>query len=145
MPLMSIGFFGALILTGLAHRFGWPAIPLPLEIGGLILSSLGYVLLNTAILQNAYASKLLDINQDQVLVDTGLYGVIRHPLYAGGILMILFLPIALGCWWALIPAGLAASTLVIRIQYEEEMLLAGMEGYEDYQARVKYKIIPKVY
>jgi protein-S-isoprenylcysteine O-methyltransferase Ste14 len=98
-----------------------------------------------ALLQNAYASKLLDINQDQQLVDTGLYGVIRHPVYAGGIVMMFFIPVALGFWWALIPAALACGTMVLRIKYEEEMLVAGMEGYLEYQERVQYKLIPGVY
>ena len=65
MSIMGVSFFGALILPGLAHRFGWPTISLPIEILGLFISSLGYVLFNVAILQNAYASKLLDINQGQ--------------------------------------------------------------------------------
>ncbi len=144
-PLMGVTFFSALILPGLAHRFGWGRIPLPIEIAGLILSNLGYVIFNVALLQNAYASKLLDINQDQKLVDTGLYGVIRHPVYAGGIVMMFFIPVALGFWWALIPAALAGGSMVLRIHFEEEMLLAGMEGYAEYRERVKYKLIPGVY
>ena len=126
MPIMGVAFFGAMILPGLAHRFGWPAISLPIEIIGLVLSNLGYVLFNIAIFQNAYASKLLDINQGQQLVDSGLYGVVRHPLYSGGIVMMLFIPIALGYWLALIPAAVAAGSLVLRIKFEEEMLVAGM-------------------
>lgn len=145
MPIMGISFFAAMILPGLAHRYGWGSIPLPIEIGGLILSNFGYILFNTALLQNAYASKLLDINQGQQLVDTGLYGKVRHPVYTGGILMMFFVPIALGFWWALIPAAVACGSLVARIKYEEEMLVVGMEGYEDYQNRVKYKLIPGIH
>ena len=117
-----------MILPGLAHRFGWSTMPFPIEIIGLVISNLGYVLFNAAMLQNAYASKLLDINQDQKLVDTGLYGMVRHPLYAGGIVMIVFIPVALGFLWALIPAALSAGSLVLRIKYEEDMLVAGMDG-----------------
>ena len=111
----------------------------------LVLSNAGLIVMDIAILQNSFASKLLDVNKDQVLVDTGLYAHVRHPLYAGGILMILTLPIALGSWWGLIPAAAAALTLVARIPPEEEMLLQGMEGYEEYRARVKYRLIPKIY
>ena len=145
MPIMSVGFFGALIVPGLAHRFGWPSIPIAVEIAGLVLSNVGLIIMNVAILQNSYASKLLDINKDQVLVDTGLYSQVRHPLYAGVSLMILTLPIALGSWWGLIPAALAVLTLTARIQSEEEMLIKGMDGYVEYKARVRYKLIPKVY
>ncbi|NDJ54644.1 MAG: isoprenylcysteine carboxylmethyltransferase family protein, partial [Chloroflexi bacterium] len=70
---------------------------------------------------------------------------VRHPLYAGGVVMILFLPIALGSLWGLIPAVLAALTLVARIEFEEAMLIEGMAGYEDYRQRVKYKLVPGIY
>jgi protein-S-isoprenylcysteine O-methyltransferase Ste14 len=101
--------------------------------------------MNMAMLQNAFASKLLDINQDQQLIDSGLYARIRHPLYTGAILWLLSTPVALGSWWALIPAAIAVISILLRIRYEEEMLVEGMEGYADYQRRVKHKIIPGVY
>ena len=145
MPLMSIGFFGALILPAVAHRYGWPTLPLWLEFVGILLTNLGAGLMNIAMLQNAYASKLLDIKQEQVLIDTGLYGRVRHPLYSGAVLLVFALPIALGSLWALIPAAIAALTLVMRIKFEEDMLVKGMEGYVDYQKRVKYKLIPWIY
>jgi protein-S-isoprenylcysteine O-methyltransferase Ste14 len=144
-PLISIGFFGAMILSSLGHRYGWYTLPLWVSVGGAVIMNAGMVVLNIATLQNSYASKLLDINQDQVLVDTGLYARVRHPLYAGGILMIMSMPIVLGSLWGLIPALLGAMTLVVRIEFEEDMLLKGMEGYDDYRARVKYKLIPKLY
>jgi protein-S-isoprenylcysteine O-methyltransferase Ste14 len=116
-----------------------------LEIAGLVLSDAGVTLMLVAMLQNAYASKILDINKGQALIDTGLYGRIRHPLYAGASLMILALPIALGDWWGLIPAMVAALSLVVRIEFEEEMLIKGMDGYPEYQERVRYKLIPGIY
>ena len=145
IPIMSVGFFGALIVPGLGHRFGWSTIPLALEIAGLVLSNVGLIIMNIAILQNSFASKLLDINKDQVLIDTGLYAHVRHPLYAGALLMILTIPIALGSWWGLIPAAVAVLALVARIKSEEEMLIKGMDGYRKYQTRVRYKLIPKLY
>ncbi len=80
-----------------------------------------------------------------MLVDTGMYAHVRHPLYAGAIIMALFIPVALGSLWGLIPALLAVIVIVIRIEFEEEMLITGMEGYENYQSRVKYKLIPRIY
>ena len=145
LPIMGVGFVGALIVPGLAHRFGWLSIPIALEIAGLVLSNAGLIIVNIAILQNSFASKLLDINKDQVLIDTGLYAHVRHPLYAGALLMILTIPIALGSWWGLIPAAVAVLALVVRITSEEEMLIKGMDGYEEYQTRVKYKLIPGIY
>jgi protein-S-isoprenylcysteine O-methyltransferase Ste14 len=145
MPFMGVGFFGAFILPGLAHRYGWSSISLPLEIAGLVLTNVGLIIMNVAILQNSYASKLLDINQGQVLVDTGLYAQVRHPLYAGATLMVLTIPIALGSWLGLPPAVIAILSLIVRIKYEEDMLVKGMEGYVEYQSRVKYKLFPGIY
>jgi protein-S-isoprenylcysteine O-methyltransferase Ste14 len=144
-PIMTVGFFGALILPGLAHRWGWTAIPLPIELVGLVLMNLGLVVMNLAILQNPFASKFLDINEDQYLVDSGLYAKVRHPLYAGVIILVLGIPSALGSWWAFIPAIFGALTFLVRIKYEEEMLVKGMAGYQAYQERVKYKLFPGVY
>jgi protein-S-isoprenylcysteine O-methyltransferase Ste14 len=145
MPVMSIGFFGAMIWPALEHRWGWHGLPFGVELIAAALMGLGAALLMLAMYQNAHASKILDINQDQTLIDTGMYGKVRHPLYSGAILMILPLPIALGSLWGLIPALIGALTLVMRIKYEEEMLLKGMDGYADYQQRVKWKLIPGIY
>lgn len=144
-PIGGISFFGYLILAALSHRYGWHDLPLWLEILFLVIANLGLTLMNIAQLQNAFASKLLDINQDQRLIDTGLYSKVRHPLYAGAVIWILALPIALGSWWALIPAVITAGVLIVRIKFEEQMLVVGMEGYEDYRERVKYKLLPGIY
>lgn len=144
-PLMAIGFFGAMIISALGYRFGWYTLPFPVAVFGVIGFNIGVIIMNIAMLQNSYASKILDINQGQVLVDTGLYAHVRHPLYAGAITMGLFIPIALGSLWGLLPAILSALALILRIKFEEEMLLKGMDGYAEYQERVKDKIIPGIY
>jgi protein-S-isoprenylcysteine O-methyltransferase Ste14 len=144
-PIMGLGFFTALILSSLAHRWGWPSLPLVLESLGLIAANIGLAVMNAAMLQNPFASKLLDINKDQYLVDTGLYAWVRHPLYAGGIMIFIAIPVALGCMWAMIPAIVAVMTLVVRIEFEEDMLQKGMDGYDQYRERVRYKLMPWVY
>ena len=145
MPLLSIGFIGALILPIFDYRNQWSSIPFTMEIIGLVFFNIGLVIMDIAMVQNAYASKLLDINKDQKLIDTGLYSHVRHPLYSGAVLMILGLPIALGSWISLIPAAIAVLAILIRIKFEEEMLIKGMDGYIEYRTRVKYKLIPKIY
>ena len=145
MISLSIGFIGAMILPAFDYRYQWTPIPFAVEIIGLIVVNIGLIILNIAMLQNAFASKLLDINKDQKLIDTGLYSHVRHPLYSGAIIMILGLPIALGSWISLIPAAIAVLSLLIRIKFEEDMLIKGMDGYEEYRTRVKYKILPKIY
>jgi len=144
-PMMAVGFFGSMILAALSHRWGWYELPLPIILIAAVFMNIGVVILNLATFQNSFASKVLDIRQEQVLVDTGMYAQVRHPLYAGAILMAFFIPLALGSFWGLIPALLAVTALVIRIEFEEEMLIKGMEGYADYQQRVKYKLIPGIY
>jgi len=145
MPLLSIGFIGAIVLPPFDYRFQWTIIPFYVEIIGLVILNFGLVIMDFAMVQNAYASKILDINKGQKLIDTGLYGHVRHPLYTGAILMILGLPVALGSWISLMPAAIGVIASIIRIKFEEKMLIQGMNGYQDYQTRVKYKLIPKIY
>jgi protein-S-isoprenylcysteine O-methyltransferase Ste14 len=145
MPLLSIGFIGAFILPTFDYRYQWATIPFMVELIALIILNGGLIIMDIAMVQNAYASKLLDINKDQKLIDTGLYGHVRHPLYSGAVLLILGLPIALGSWISLIPATVGVLALLIRTKFEEEMLIKGMDGYDEYRTRVKYKIIPKIY
>lgn len=144
-PLLGIGMFGSVVVAGLGYRWGWYMLPLWATLMGTVLMHIGVYILNLATIQNAFASKLLDINKGQVLIDTGLYAHVRHPLYSGGILMALFMPVALGSLWGMLFALLGAWAMVYRIPFEEEMLLKGMDGYEAYRERVKYKLIPGVY
>jgi len=145
MPLLSIGFIGALILPPFDYRFHWSTIPFMVEILGLAIMNIGLIIMGIAMVQNAYASKILDIDKGQKIIDTGLYGHVRHPLYSGAILMILGLPIALRSWISLIPAVFGILALIFRIKFEEVMLIKGMDGYDEYRTRVKYKILPKIY
>jgi len=145
LPVMGIGLLLTFALVIYDYNTKWTPIIFFVEIIGLVIFNIGLTIMNIAQLQNAYASKILDINKGQKLIDTGLYAHVRHPLYFGSILWMLSLPISLGSWVSLIPAILAVIPLIIRIKYEEEMLIKGMEGYEDYKTRVKYKLIPKIY
>ncbi len=145
LPILAIGFIGAFLLPVFDYRNQWSTIPFTVEIIGLVVTNIGLIIMDIAMVQNAYASKLLDINKDQKLIDTGLYSHVRHPLYLGAVLMILGIPIALGSWISLIPAAIGVLTIIIRIKFEEEMLIKGMDGYIEYRTRVKYKIIPKIY
>ena len=145
LPLMGIGFFLTFVLIIFDYNTQWTTVPFVVEIIGLVLANIGLSIMSLAQVQNAYASKLLDINKDQKLIDTGLYAHVRHPLYSGITFWILFAPISLGSWISLIPALLAIFPIIIRIKFEEDMLINGLDGYEDYRTRVKYKLIPKIY
>jgi len=145
LPILAIGFVGTFILPAFDYRYQWSSIYFIVEIISLGVTNIGLIIMDIAMVQNAYASKLLDINKDQKLIDTGLYSHVRHPLYSGAALMMLGLPIALGSWISLIPAIIGVISLIIRIKFEEEMLIKGMDGYDEYRTRVKYKLIPKIY
>jgi protein-S-isoprenylcysteine O-methyltransferase Ste14 len=145
IPFIGVGFLGALFLPAFDHRFNWSSIPFMAEMIGLACTNVGMIIMDVAMIQNAFASKLLDINKGQSLIDTGMYAHVRHPLYSGAVLMILGLPIALGSWWGLVPAVAAVLSLIVRIHFEEDMLVKGMSGYADYQDRVKYKLMPGIY
>ena len=145
LPIMGIGLLFTFALIIYDYNTNWTPIPFVVEIIGLVIFNIGLTIMNIAQLQNAYASKILDINKEQKLIDTGLYAHVRHPLYSGSILWMLSLPICLGSWVSLIPAVFAIIPVIIRIKFEEEMLIEGMDGYEDYKTRVKFKLIPKIY
>ncbi len=145
MPVMGVAFYAALILPGMSRRFAWESLPLWISIVGLVIINIGVWIMNLAMLENAHTSKILDINQDQVLIDTGPYARVRHPLYAGGVLMAIALPITLGSFISIIPALISALMLLIRIPFEEDMLVKGVEGYAAYRERVKYTLFPGIY
>jgi protein-S-isoprenylcysteine O-methyltransferase Ste14 len=148
LPFLLVSFLLTLITSGFNERYGWISIPLsldiPFKIIGFIVSIIGMIILCEAQLQNSFASAILDINEDQKLIDTGLYAHVRHPYYSGGVLWVLGTPFALGYWIALVPAIITIGLFVLRIKYEEDMLVKEMDGYEEYRTRVKYKLFPKI-
>jgi protein-S-isoprenylcysteine O-methyltransferase Ste14 len=151
MPLIAIGFTGAFVYPAIEKRFegSWGIYPFPIpwwaEIIGLVVMMAGFIFVMTAQIQNAYASKILDINKDQKLIDTGLYSKIRHPLYSGAIFWVIGTPLALGSLIALAGSILVIISLLIRIKPEEDMLVKGMNGYKEYRERVKYKLFPGIF
>jgi protein-S-isoprenylcysteine O-methyltransferase Ste14 len=147
LPLLGISGIGAFYLPAFSHRlnWAWDSIPLYAEILGLVICVSGMIIIFISLHQNAYASKILDINKEQKIIDTGIYGKIRHPVYTGYATLFLGTPIVLGSWVSVSFSILSLIILVIRIKFEEDMLIAGMEGYEEYRERVKYKLIPGIY
>ncbi|MHA1915228.1 MAG: methyltransferase family protein [Promethearchaeota archaeon] len=146
LPIFGITFILMFVISDLDHRLDWSkAFPFWLEVIGFAIMGIGFYIIHLSTLQNAYASKVLDIREGQQLIDTGLYAHIRHPLYSGALGMIVGIPLGLGSWWAILPAVISILGLIYRIKFEEEMLITGLEGYNEYRERVKYKLIPKIY
>ena len=135
-------FIGGFVLCGLDHRFGWSSVPMWLTIVAATLFLVGYGLYAEVMRENAYLSRTVELQEGQQLIDTGLYGIVRHPMYTATILMFLSLPLILGSLWALAVFAIYPVLMVLRIRNEEQVLSAGLAGYTDYQQRVPYRLFP---
>ncbi len=130
------------ILPGLDYRFKWSQVPIWLVALSWIMVSLGYSLSLYVMLQNSYASRVIEVQEKQRLIDTGFYAFVRHPMYLVIIPIYIFSPLLLGSFIALIPGVLFPFTLILRIKNEEKVLLEGLDGYLAYTKKVRYRLIP---
>ena len=148
-PLMALSVvFPLVIVAGLDHRRGWsPEFPLWLIVHGFILISLGYAFAMWAFIENRFFSSMVRIQTDRghVVCDSGPYRIVRHPGYAGNILPLLGIVLALGSVWTLIPAMAALIITVIRTTLEDRTLQDELPGYRDYARRVRYRLIPGIF
>ncbi len=148
-PLMAVSIsFPMVIVAGLDHRFNWsPEFPLWLILIGIILISLGYAFASWALAENRFFSGVVRIQTDRghVVCDSGPYQFVRHPGYAGNMLALFGIVLALGSVWTLIPAVLASIITVIRTALEDQTLNEELPGYRDYAQRVRYRLIPAIY
>jgi len=148
-PLMALSVsFPLVIVAGLDHRFGWsPALPLWLVLSGFILVALGYAFAAWALAENRFFSSLVRIQVDRghMVCDTGPYRFVRHPGYAGNLLALPGIVLALNSMWTLIPAAVALIITVIRTALEDRTLHEELPGYRDYALRIRYRLIPGIY
>jgi protein-S-isoprenylcysteine O-methyltransferase Ste14 len=138
-------FVAGFVVAGLDHRFGWSSMPLWVTIAGSVLFLISYGLYAEVMRENAYLSRTIKVEQGQKVVDTGLYGIVRHPMYAVTILLFLMMPIVLGSWYALIAFGGYPALIIVRLKDEEELLSRELAGYEDYKKKVKYRLFPFIW
>jgi protein-S-isoprenylcysteine O-methyltransferase Ste14 len=141
----TILFIAGFVIAGLDHRFNWSRVPLNIALLGDVMVLCGYLIVFLVLTQNAYASAIIEVEKDQRVVSTGLYAIIRHPMYFGAMIMILFTPVALGSLWALIPFAIMPCTIILRLLNEEKLLLKELAGYEEYCKKVRYRLIPYVW
>jgi protein-S-isoprenylcysteine O-methyltransferase Ste14 len=148
-PLMALSVsFPLVIVAGLDHRFGWsPVFPLWLIVLGFLLISLGYAFAAWALIENRFFSSVVRIQVDRghVVCDSGPYRIVRHPGYAGNMLALPGMVLALSSMWTLIPAAVALIIAVIRTVLEDQTLQDELPGYSDYARRVRYRLIPGIY
>jgi protein-S-isoprenylcysteine O-methyltransferase Ste14 len=135
-------FIGGFVVCGLDHRFAWSNVPIWLTIIASVVFLVGYALYAEVLRENAYLSRTIEVQENQQLIDTGLYGIVRHPMYTATLLMFLSMPVVLGSAWALIIFAIYPILIIRRIYNEEQVLAAGLSGYTDYQQRVRWRLVP---
>jgi len=138
-------FLGSFVLAGLDFRFGWTHVPGWMVTAAAILLLASYGMYGKVMRENAYLSRTVEVQEDQKVIDTGLYGVIRHPMYTATIFLFLAMPLVLGSWIAFGVMLLYPIAIVMRIGNEETVLEEGLQGYTEYKKKVKYRLIPFVW
>lgn len=138
-------YFLEFLIPGLDFRFHWSNVPVWTTITANVIVFLGYIFIIIVFKENSYASTIIQVEQEQQVITTGPYAVVRHPMYLGLLLMLLFSPLALGSYWAIIPSLLCIPSLVLRIKSEEEVLLQDLTGYKDYCLKTRYRLIPSIW
>lgn len=133
------------LLPGFDFRCHWSAVPVGMVIIADVMVLLGYVLIILVFRENSYASTVIQVEQEQQVITTGPYAIVRHPMYTGLLIMMLLTPIALGSYWALLFAVLFIPTTIFRIKKEEEVLLRDLPGYADFLKRTPYRLIPLIW
>ena len=138
---------GILIVAvpGLDHRWHWSNVPISVIVLGFVGFALGYLIVFLVFRENTYTSGIIEIAEGQKVISSGPYALVRHPMYSGANLCFLSMPLALGSWWALIPAMLECVLVGVRAVDEEKFLKANLPGYREYCEQVRYRLIPGVW
>ena len=145
VKLSGLMFAAGFVLAGLGFRFGWYSLPMPASLAGAAVFLLAYGLYAEVLRENTYLSRTIRVQQGQKVVDTGLYGIVRHPMYSATLLLFLSMPLVLGSLYALAVFLAYPFIIAVRIKHEETFLERELEGYSAYKAKVKYRLIPFIW
>lgn len=145
VALSALIFCLGFVLAGLDFRFGWSHMPVWLVAAAAVLQLVSYGLYAEVMRENAYLSRTVEIQEHQKVIDTGLYGVVRHPMYLAVTLLFLTIPLVLGSWPCFVLFLCTPALLVLRIRNEEQVLERGLPGYTEYQQRVRWRLIPFIW
>ena len=143
--LSGLMFLVGFILAGLGYRFNWYILPLPVVIIASVTFIIGYVLYAEVLRENAYLSRTIEVQEGQKVIDTGLYGVVRHPMYSATLILFLSMPLILGSLYSLIVFLSYPFIIAFRIKNEEKFLEKELVGYKEYKQKVKYRLIPFIW
>ena len=145
MVLASVAFIGLIVLPALDRRFGWSDMPPWVAIAGEVVEALSWLAIYFVFRENSYTSSTIETAADQKVISTGPYALVRHPMYATALVMLLGGPIALGSWWGVLGLLVITPALIWRIVDEEKFLAGNLPGYAAYNQRVRYRLIPHVW
>jgi protein-S-isoprenylcysteine O-methyltransferase Ste14 len=134
-----------LVVSALDHRFGWSQVPTAVILAGDVLVAVGLGIAMMVVIQNSYAASTVRVEAEQTVVTTGLYGLVRHPMYVGALIMMIGTPLALDSYWGLVTIVPALLALGYRISDEEKMLKDELVGYREYTQKVHYRLVPGVW
>jgi protein-S-isoprenylcysteine O-methyltransferase Ste14 len=145
MLCTSISFIALLVVPSLDHRFKWSTVPLSGVVAGDVLVAIGFCLIFVVYRENTFTSATIQVAENQKVISTGPYAIVRHPMYAGGALYLLGTPLALGSYWGLVPLAAMMPFLLWRLFDEEHFLARNLQGYAEYQKRVRHRLVPFVW
>ena len=145
VALSGLLLVASFIVAGLDCRFGWSNVSSAIVIIASVVLLVGYALYAEVLRENVYLSRVVEVQEGQRVIDTGLYGIVRHPMYFAVTLLYLSIPLVLGSWWALLVMSPCILLLALRIKNEEKVLHQGLKGYTAYTERVRYRMIPWVW
>jgi protein-S-isoprenylcysteine O-methyltransferase Ste14 len=145
IAVLFICFPAAFVVSALDHRFGWSTVPASISLVGDALVAVGLGIAMLVVIQNGYAAVNITVEKGQTLVSSGLYGLVRHPMYTGNVIMMVGVPPALGSYWGLLLMVPGLVVLILRIRDEEELLTHELSGYREYTQKVRYRLVPYVW
>ncbi len=143
--MASIFFCLIYVIAGLDYHFYWSNIPLYISLLANIFVMLGFFIVFLVFKENSYTSAIIEVDKEQKVISTGMYAIVRHPMYFGAILMLVFSAVALGSYWALLSVIALTFTIVARLLNEEKFLSKNLSGYDEYCEKVKYHLIPFIW
>lgn len=141
----GIMFIAAFVSAGLSFRFGWLMLPFPVSIFFAVVFLAAYALYAEVLRENTYLSRTIEVQEDQKVIDTGLYGIVRHPMYMTTVFLFLAMPLVLGSVISFVIMLSYIPIIVKRIRNEEEVLTKDLQGYKEYKKKVKYRLIPFIW
>ncbi|MEU9805894.1 isoprenylcysteine carboxylmethyltransferase family protein [Mycobacterium sp. NPDC050853] len=130
------------VISALDHRFGWTSAPAVICVVGEVLVAVGLGVTSLVVIQNSFAASTVQVETGQTLVSTGLYGLVRHPMYTGNVVTVIGFPLALGSYWGLVSVIPGLIVLIVRIRDEEKLLAEELDGYLEYAQKARYRLVP---